>query len=186
MVNYSELVENLGKVLACEETVFVDVETTGLSGSDEVVEVGVLNHVGDVLVNALCSPSVPMSEGARRVNGLSEEVLRGAKPFLELYPCLDRIWGRSRFVVGWNVDFDRRLLDQTCRRYSLGELSSYSGVYWKDGIGVCKKLLPVLSSYSLENVVRYLGLEVGENHRAVHDARLVRAVLAEVLSLKKS
>lgn len=104
---------------AAEEWLFVDTETTGLSRSDQVIELAVaapIHRLGrwrlePVLVQRM-RPSVRIDPGASMVHGIYEHHLRDAPCFPEL---ADRIRSvlHGRRLLAWNAPFDRAALHRT-------------------------------------------------------------------------
>lgn len=104
---------------------FLDVETTGLTADDEVVEIAVCNRYERVLLHTLVNPRIEVSEEAQAVHGLSGDMLHGAPRFSEVAPrLLEVIAGRP--VVAFNADFDRRLISQSLPSGSVAELGRWS------------------------------------------------------------
>lgn len=98
--------------------VFLDTETTGLSGQDQVIEVAVIDHDGTVLLNELIQPTVAISPHASRVHRLTAAHLRGAPSFAVVWQTLAVILAR-RPVVIYNHTFDMRLLRQSALAHAL-------------------------------------------------------------------
>lgn len=96
--------------------VILDTETTGLDPDDEIVQVCVIDHSGEVLLDALVKPTKAIQPGATNVHGIRSADLADAPPFVEVYPALEAAI-KDRIVIAYNEDFDRRLLAQTVRRY---------------------------------------------------------------------
>lgn len=104
---------------AAEHWLFVDTETTGLSRTDQVIELAVATPVRrhgrwrlePVLVQRM-RPSVPIDPGASMVHGIYERHLRSAPTFPEL---VDRIRAlmQGRRLLAWNAPFDRAALNRT-------------------------------------------------------------------------
>lgn len=110
--------------LLAQDPVFLDVETTGLTADDEVVEIAVCDRYERVLLHTLVNPRIEVSEPAQAVHGLSGDMLHGAPRFSEVVPrLLEVIAGRP--VVAFNADFDRRLVSQSLPSGSDAELGRW-------------------------------------------------------------
>jgi len=103
--------------------VVLDTETTGFRSDDEVVQVSVVSHSGDVWLNTYVRPTKQMDAKAAEVNGISEDVLRCAPVFSEVFPEIRKAV-EGRVVVAYNASFDSRMLQQTCTRYNLPVIKS--------------------------------------------------------------
>lgn len=57
-----------------------------------------------------CKPPVPISEGASRVNGITNDMLVDAKPFAYYFNGLAEFFTGSLLAVGHNVMFDKVVL----------------------------------------------------------------------------
>jgi len=99
--------------------VIFDTETTGIGTQDEICQIGIISGwSGEVLMNTLVKPTIPMGAIASGINGITDELLQDAPTFVELYP---HIWGCMSGMIGvaYNFEFDDRILRQTCNKYSL-------------------------------------------------------------------
>lgn len=94
--------------LADPRAVVLDLETTDLSG--RVVEIAVVNMQGGVLFDSLVNPLVPISEGARAIHRITDEMVAGAPTFAAIFEALCRVL-RGRTVITYNVAFDRGVLE---------------------------------------------------------------------------
>jgi len=100
------------------ECLILDGETTGTGPRDEFVELAVIDHGGEVLLETRIRPTRRIHPGAARVHGWTAERLADAPGFPEVYPQLAALLD-ARPVVVYNADFDARILDQTCDLYWL-------------------------------------------------------------------
>lgn len=95
--------------------VILDTETTGLESSDEIVQVGVVDGHGTILVNnQLLKPTCSIDPRALEVHRISNEILKDQPTFLEFYPTLDSVINERKIII-YNANFDLRLLDQSAR-----------------------------------------------------------------------
>jgi DNA polymerase-3 subunit epsilon len=106
------------QVLEGGEALILDTETTGLDANDEVIQVGIMDLDGNVLLDTLVRPTVPIASEARSVHGITDQELAYAPYFSDLYDTLARLLV-NRCVLAYNADFDHRLLEQTCAKYGL-------------------------------------------------------------------
>lgn len=164
-----------------QRCLMLDTETTGLSSSDEVVELAIGDcYSGVILFESLVKPGLPISYGASQANGITNDMLDDA-------PTIDLIWERVNALVGNRIVlashstsetewFDERLLNQSLYKYGLT-----ASFIWKD-------LQPLYRLYSCqtsakdfplktEGMCLQLGVEQG-THRAKND------VLAQIRILQ--
>ena len=104
-----------------DDVLVVDVETTGLGRSAEVVEVGIVDTTGKVRLHVLSMPQSGMSREASDVHGLTRAVLRkrDAQPWPEVHAAVVEVLTSADVVLAWNAPFDERLLRQTAERHGL-------------------------------------------------------------------
>jgi DNA polymerase-3 subunit epsilon len=184
---------------------FIDVETTGLScQKHEVIDVAVVFLAEDLRSNAPWTRLL-RSEGsfavwhtkvrperiedaepkALEVNGYSPAEWEGAPTVSEIVDTLEALLTRSGadpILVGHNVAFDKDFLNATLQRAGRSQQVSY---HMLDTVTLCyEHLVPCgLSSLSLDNVRRFLGIPTEGAHAALKDAldaltvytRLIRA-----------
>lgn len=97
------------------EYVILDTETTGLSGTDEVIQVAIIDPQGRPLVSTGIKPTAnaKMSSRALELHGITLESLQDAPPLSEVLPeIVQAVKGKT--IIAWNADFDMRLLAQSC------------------------------------------------------------------------
>jgi DNA polymerase III subunit epsilon len=167
------------KLLAGEFVIF-DSETTGLEAHDEFIQVGVVDHTGAVLVDALVRPQAPIHPKAQAVHGFSAADLADAPPFTEVFPALrDALTDRT--VIAYNVDFDSRILFQACRRYALHDVPVAS---WQCAMkryaGYLGRWNPRYNSFKwvrLTEACALEGIPISDAHTAAGDCLMTLALL---------
>lgn len=97
--------------------VILDTETTGLDHDDEVIQIGVINSAGDVLIdNLLVKPTCEISPIAESIHGIAAEMVSGAPLFLEVVPRLVEVV-KGKHLVIYNAAYDLRILSQSDRKF---------------------------------------------------------------------
>jgi len=105
-------------LLMRQDWVILDTETTDMSRSAEIVQIAVIDPTGDVLMNTLVKPIGAISEEASEVHGITENMVKDAPSFSEIYkPLCETL--RGKLVITYNADFDRRVIRQCCQRHGL-------------------------------------------------------------------
>ena len=98
--------------------IILDTETTGLGPQAEVVQIGVINGRGDVLMdNVLVRPKGRIEPDAARIHHITEEMVANAPSFLEVLPRLQDI-ARNKLLVIYNAEYDLRLLAQSAQAHN--------------------------------------------------------------------
>ena len=96
-----------------QDVVVFDTETTGVSGSDEMLSIAIVDAYGNDVFNSLIRPTRKRSwPDAERIHHISPQMVQAAPTANE---CRDAILGalENKLVVGYNVDFDLRMLGQS-------------------------------------------------------------------------
>lgn len=111
----------LDRNLLADRWLAVDTETTGRGDGAEVVELAVVDARGEVLFDSVIRPERRISEGARRLHGLTAERLSNAPSFASLYEQVRKLIA-GRILVAYYAPFDRRVLNASCRHAGLAEI----------------------------------------------------------------
>jgi DNA polymerase-3 subunit epsilon len=92
----------------------LDTETTGLGNNDEIINIAIIDHLGNVLLNEYVMPTVAIHPKATEVHGLTLETLqkKNAKPWAEVSQQVMKVLTASDPVVMYNASFDARMLAQ--------------------------------------------------------------------------
>lgn len=104
--------------LLTQQPIFLDTETTGIDGQAEVVEIAIIDHEGEILLDSLVKPQSPIPWQAEQVHGISNEDVRHAPSFARLWPEISALMEQHPVVI-YNSAFDLRLLAQSARRYGI-------------------------------------------------------------------
>jgi hypothetical protein len=111
---YRRAIEDAGNWLADPRTLILDTETTDLHGY--ICEIAIIDVAGNVILNTLVNPQVPISPEASAIHGHTAESLAGALRFDQIVTTLfDIIAGRR--VVIYNQGFDTAILRNELRRW---------------------------------------------------------------------
>ena len=150
-----------------DDWLVVDVETTSLGTTAEIVEVALVGARGDTLLDAMVRPRTAPAPGASRLHGLSADILRRASRFEEIYGILtDLLNGRT--VVAYNATFDLQAMNHTCYVARLAPISctwECAMVRYEQWRGFHASLA---TACEVESIVT-----AAPRHRALPDAQLV-------------
>jgi len=167
----------------CEFTI-LDVETTGLSSlnGDRVIEIAALK-IRDNKVSGkfetFVDPQRELSYEAFLVNGITDEMLKGAPKAREILPELMAFIGDS-VIVGHNVKFDLNFINNELDLVGHTKWDSHPAM---DTIKMARGLIPGLPSYSLTSVARHLGIVNPQQHRAMSDVVMTHQVFDQLLHI---
>ena len=141
--------------------IVLDLETTGLSpGKDRIVQLSALRYDDgkpEECLSCLVDPARDIPEDATRVNGITNDDVKGAPLLSDIAESLIDFVGNSP-IVGYNVSFDLNFL------FCSGiDLITKRKIY--DAKALAKKLYKGdIDYYSLENVLHYNGIYIKELH----------------------
>jgi DNA polymerase-3 subunit epsilon/CBS domain-containing protein len=159
-----------GLPLGAVPAVALDLETTGLDvASDRIVEIAAVRLQGaggeDDRFTRLVSPGIPIPASSTRIHGITDDEVAGAEAFAAVIPEFGQWVGRS-LVIGYALGFDLAVLKAEHQRHGLDWTAPRS----IDVRHLVQLVAPDLPNQSLELAAKWLGVEVGERHRALGDA----------------
>lgn len=100
--------------LSASKTIIFDTETTGLNpGEDEIIQISIIDGLGNVLINELVHPYWKKSwSEAARVNGITPDRVANAPYPHELIPKVKGIFAAADLLVAYNNQFDLNFLEE--------------------------------------------------------------------------
>ncbi|MGE3076798.1 MAG: helicase C-terminal domain-containing protein [Dehalococcoidia bacterium] len=161
--------------------VAIDLETTGLDPErDRIIEVGATRFDLDgkelETLSYVVNPGREVPAFIERFTGVTNEMTARGPKLASVRPELERFVGKS-IVVGHNVGFDLNYLRKE------GVQLTAKAV---DTAGLARYLLPTLQGHGLMEVAGALGIEAGDHHRALSDARTAAAVFVGLVRRAES
>ncbi len=161
--------------------VYLDTETTGFAEDDVVIEIGIVDVNGIVLLDTLVKPNKPIPPASIVVHGITDEMVADAPQWLEVWPEVEKIL--NTHIIGmYNAEFDLRLLRQTHQRYggkwTLDErrvfcsMRLYAAFY-----GDYNARTNGFRMHKLEQAGAQSEISLPNSHHAVDDARLTAALM---------
>ncbi|MCO6491546.1 MAG: GIY-YIG nuclease family protein [Phaeodactylibacter sp.] len=158
----------------------VDLETTGgRAARDKVIEIAIVLHDGAQILDTystLLNPECYVPYGITQLTGISQDMVQDAPRFYEVARKVVEMTEGAIFVAH-NVRFDYSFLREEFAR--LGYTYSRRNLCT---VRLSRKAFPGLPSYSLGNLIRSLGIEVENRHRALDDALATAEILRRILN----
>ena len=148
--------------------VFMDTETTGLNreGTDEIVEIAIVDESGDTLLNTLvCPVHLKTWPQAQQIHGISPDDVKYSPPFESLLPKIYEIC-KNKTVIFYNAAFDTSFFpdgffsSHDCAMQKFSEVSPDAGRW------VSLSVAAQLTHYQNKGI----------SHRALDDARACRHI----------
>ncbi len=162
-------------LLARNDWLLLDTETTGLGDDAEVVQVVVVRADGTAMFDSLFKPAGPIALEAARVHHIDEARVADAPHFRERYVSLCNLIGDHLVqFLAYNAEFDRRILRQTCERYGL------AAPWWQPWQCVMEQYAAWVGEWNeYYRSYRYQKLPAGD-HTALGDCRATLALLQKM------
>ncbi|SMB94591.1 ATP-dependent DNA helicase DinG [Desulfonispora thiosulfatigenes DSM 11270] len=151
--------------------VALDLETTGLDESAEIIEIGLVKFIDGEITDkyqTLLKPSKPISKEIEELTGITNEMLKDKPKWAMIeHDVLDFI-GQD-FLVAHNASFDSgfisRVTDKLIEKI------------WVDTYQLAKIALPTIPNYKLADIAQFFNLKIEKYHRAANDAEMAGKIL---------
>lgn len=152
---------------------FLDVEATGLDEHDRIVQIGITNCKGKVLMDQIVDPGIPIPERVTLIHGISNEMVKG-------FPSWEDVWEdvfnllRDAKIGVYNKTFDFGIINREGIRVGgqeLNESSFFDLQYWY------KKFFGLKYTPKLVDAVKNCGVNLDlKAHDAINDAFMAKAI----------
>lgn len=104
----------------------LDTETTGLDHTAEIVEISVINHLGEVLLDTLVKPTKPIPSSATAIHGITNEMVEHAPSYADIHNKVLAILEQGTCHI-YNSGYDTRIIRQTAELHGMSfDSSKYS------------------------------------------------------------
>jgi superfamily I DNA/RNA helicase/DNA polymerase III epsilon subunit-like protein len=159
----------------------IDIETTDKDADGaEIVEIAAVRvrdgQIVDVF-NSLVKPAVQIAAGAVETHGIRQVDVAMAPPFADIWPKFAAFCGDDIVVAHNGYAFDFKILSRMVKASGKRfDLCTY------DTLPLARDLFR--TSRKLAELARVLGIETGQSHRALDDARTLAGVFLELGTLK--
>ena len=158
----------------------VDIETTGgHATANSITEIAIYIHDGQVILkqyHTLINPHHKIPLYITALTGISNAMVASAPSFEEVAGEIYEIL-KGQIFVAHSVNFDYSFVKHHLKRCGF-ELNSKKLCTVRLG----RKVFPGLSSYSLGNLCRNIGIVIENRHRAVGDARATVTLFERMLA----
>lgn len=158
-----EVIKELNKTI-----VVLDTETTGFSPyNDRIIEFGAIKLVNGREIermNVLINPSMKIPIQSTKVHGITDDMVKD-KPTEDYYISqIINLFKDASYLVGHNVSFDIRFLEQMFLRNGYTLNCEYI-----DTLKFARKFYPKAPNHKLTGLAEYLKIDVKDAHRALAD-----------------
>jgi len=179
--------------------VALDVETTGLDcTTDGILEIAAVRYVKNAdgkyeeaeTFTTMVNPGVEISEKARELTGITEDMIQGAPTPFEMAGQLAEFLKPGEPIVGHNVFFDMGFIQEAGFQIDIEQLDEELHHPYRvkfhhveiDTVSAVTYLYPDMQKHSLSDACEYLGIENERHHRAMGDARACGQILIRCIS----
>lgn len=98
--------------------VILDCETTGLEYSDEIVQIGIIDLDGNVLIDQLVCPTQEIPEKVIEIHGITNQMVKNCPSWNKVYPRVKEIV-KDKTIIAYNASFDAGMIENSCRKYNI-------------------------------------------------------------------
>lgn len=178
------LISNPNSLPLSQEFVVFDVETTGLSNTnDRIIEIGAVKLRDFEIIDrfsCFVNPKRDIPLKIQELTGISAEMVKDAASIEDALPEF-LSFAEGSVLVAHNADFDIGFVRESCKRIGAKFENSYV-----DTLRLAKALLPKLKRYKLDVIAKNLGVPLKSHHRALDDAEATASIYMKFLDeLKK-
>jgi DNA polymerase-3 subunit epsilon len=116
-------------IFAKRNFVVIDTETTGLKRPCEIIDITVLDSIGNVLLDTLLKPKHPISDFISDLTHITNAMVRNADTWPKIKPyVLTLIQGKD--VITYNAKFDRHMMHCSDDMWELPQTDYHQFAEW--------------------------------------------------------
>lgn len=183
---HQERVREIARQKLALQPLYLDTETTGITKTDEIIELSIIDHDGTELYWKLIKPTQPIPREAERIHGISDHKVADAQAWPILWPNIRAVL-YGRVIAAYNASFDARMMEQSHQRYRLPwrEKLNFLDVMqlFSEFRGEWDEYRSSYRFFKLAEAGRYFNISLVNAHRSSADALLTRAVLHAIAGM---
>jgi DNA polymerase-3 subunit epsilon len=140
------------------------------------------NKIVDERYFLIQPPGMFMDHSNTKIHGLTADVLRDAPTFDKVWSEIQQYFHDEHLITAHNAQFDMNVLRNTLSEYNIDhpEFNYFCSIPFSSracrGEGVTN---------SLKNRAEHFGIDLGEHHNALSDARTCANIILKCIELKK-
>ncbi len=169
-----------------EKPVYIDTETTGITRTDEILEIVIVDWDGSVLFESFIRPQKPIPPESTAIHGITSDMVEKARPWPIAWQQI-RPLVAGRLLAMYNAEFDMRMMQQSLEQYRLPWRENFDTLdimdLFSQFIGEWDPNRKALRRYRLEQAGKYFKIPIPNAHHALEDTLLARAVLYSMAGL---
>ena len=185
LANKQQVMQLVRQKLA-EKPVYIDTETTGITRTDEILEIVIVDWDGSVLFESFIRPQKPIPPESTAIHGITSDMVEKARPWPIAWQQI-RPLVAGRLLAMYNAEFDMRMMQQSLEQYRLPWRENFDALDLMDVfsqfIGEWEPGRKALRRYRLEQAGKYFKIPIPNAHHALEDTLLARAVLHSMAGL---
>ena len=185
LANKQQVMQLVRQKLA-EKPVYIDTETTGITRTDEILEIVFVDWYGSVLFESFIRPQKPIPPESTAIHGITSDMVEKARPWPIAWQQI-RPLVAGRLLAMYNAEFDMRMMQQSLEQYRLPWRENFDTLdimdLFSQFIGEWDPNRKALRRYRLEQAGKYFKIPIPNAHHALEDTLLARAVLHSMAGL---
>ena len=177
----SEL-QRIKEAVARQNFVVLDTETTGLKFA-EVIEIAIIDHLGNTLMDQRIKPFAGIPADATRVHGITEDDVKNCYTFNQV---VDRIktFLTGKDVIVYNANYDRHILHSSAEHAGIPKIEWKSFSNWICAMNAFSPIYGEWNSYhgnykwqKLTTASSFYKVKVENAHSALGDCLMTLGVV---------
>ena len=185
LANKQQVMQLVRQKLA-EKPVYIDTETTGITRTDEILGIVIVDWDGSVLFESFIRPQKPIPPESTAIHGITSDMVEKARPWPIAWQQI-RPLVAGRLLAMYNAEFDMRMMQQSLEQYRLPWRENFDTLdimdLFSQFIGEWDPSRKALRRYRLEQAGKYFKIPIPNAHHALEDTLLARAVLYSMAGL---
>lgn len=175
------------KLPLSEGTIILDTETTGLGPDDEIIEIAIINGLGDVLINTQIKPVNLIPEEATAIHGITNDLVRNKRPWSDYIGDIEHLLNKADALITYNLEFDLRMIAQTsalCKQqFILSDAKPHCAMRWYAEFYKKRQIYQKdFKTQKLINAVKQQGIDSSQfkAHSALGDCQMTLELIRTV------
>ncbi len=171
------------------QPIVLDTETTGLGNYDEIIEIALTDHQGNLVFESLVKPTIAIPPDSTRINKITNEMVQNAPAWREVWNQVEPMLNKKPVVI-YNAEFDVRLMQQSHRIAQIPWTKTFTPVclmkLFAAYLGEWNSYKKDFRFVTLEKAGSLSGISLPNSHRAADDTLLAFTLLKHLASLEET